>query len=138
MRRFFGELYLGHLSKTLFFIAMGVSSSVGYYAIIKHFVDNDFYATIASAFWATVLVIIYSDTIAKRDYQYRLLADSFNYHRTLRADNRIGAVVPEVPKVEEPKVELVVEEEKPNKPEFSKIEIVHSMEPMVKTKEANI
>jgi hypothetical protein len=53
----------------------------------------------------------------------------------LRVDNRIGAVVAEVPKVEEPKSEEVVEEEKIVKP-VNKIEIVHSMEPMSKAKEA--
>jgi hypothetical protein len=138
MGRFFTEMYVRYLSRTLFFIAIGVSSSVGHHFMINHFFNNELYANVASSIWAVLLVIIYSDSLANREYQYRLLSDSFNYHRTLRADNRIGAVVPEVPKVEEPKVELVVEEEKPNKPEFSKIEIVHSMEPMVKTKEANI
>jgi hypothetical protein len=103
--------------------------------MIKYFLNNEFYANVVSAFWATVLVIIYSDTLANREYQYRLLTESFNYHRTLRVDNRIGAVVPEITKVNESKIEEVVEEEKIVKP-ISKIEIVHSMEPMVKTKES--
>ena len=135
MRRFFTEMYARHLGKTLFFIAIGVSSSVGHHFMIKQFLDNDLYATIAAVSWAVLLVIIYSDGLSNREYQYRLLTDSFNYHRTLRVDNRIGAVVPETPKVEETKVEEAVEEEKPAKP-INKIEIVHSMEPMSKAKEA--
>ena len=135
MRRFFTEMYARHLGKTLFFIAIGVSSSVGHHFMIKQFLNNDLYAMIAAIAWASLLVIIYSDGLANREYQYRLLTDSFNYHRTLRVDNRIGAIVPEVPKVEEPTVEETVEEEKPTKP-ISKIEIVHSMEPMSKAKEA--
>jgi hypothetical protein len=135
MRRFFTEMYARHLGKTLFFIAIGVSSSVGHHFMIKHFLDNELYAMITAVSWAALLVVIYSDGLANREYQYRLLTDSFNYHRTLRVDNRIGAIVPEVPKVEEPKVEPVVEEEKPVKP-INKIEIVHSMEPMSKAKEA--
>jgi hypothetical protein len=128
-------MYARHLGKTLFFIAIGVSSSVGHHFMIKQFLNNDLYAMIAAIAWASLLVIIYSDSLANREYQYRLLSESFNYHRTLRLDNRIGAVVPEIPKVEEPKVEEVVEEEKTVKP-VSKIEIVHSMEPMSKSKEA--
>ena len=135
MERFFTEMYARHLGKTLFFIAIGVSSSVGNHFMIKQFMNNDLYATIAAIAWASLLVIIYSDTLSNREYQYRLLTESFNYHRTLRADNRIGAIVPETSKVEEPKVELVVEEEKLVKP-INKIEIVHSMEPMVKSKES--
>jgi len=135
MRRFFTEMYIRHLGKTLFFIAIGVSSSVGHHFMVKHFLDNDLYATIAAVSWAVLLVIIYSDGLSNREYQYRLLTDSFNYHRTLRVDNRIGAVVPETLKVEETKVEEAVEEEKIVKP-VSKIEIVHSMEPMSKAKEA--
>jgi hypothetical protein len=106
--------------------------------MIKHFLENDLYALIASVVWAGLLVIIYSDSLANREYQYRLLTDSFNYHRTLRADNRIGAIVPEELKSKEPepKTDPIVAEEKPSKPEFSKIEIVHSMEPMSKSKEA--
>lgn len=139
MSRFFTEIYFRHLSKTLFFIAIGVSSSVGHHFMINHFLSNDLYATIASLAWAILLVIIYSDSLATREYQYRLLSESFNYHRTLRLDNRIGAIVPEVPKVQEPKIEEsvhpFVEAEKPTKP-VSKIEIVHSMESMSKAKEA--
>ena len=135
MSRFFTEMYLKHLSKTIFFLAIGVSSSVGHHFMINHFLGNELYATIASLIWAVLLVIIYSDSLANREYQYRLLSESFNYHRTLRLDNRIGAVVPEFSKVEEPKVEEVVEEEKTVKP-VSKIEIVHSMETMSKLKEA--
>lgn len=137
MRRFFTEMYARHLGKTLFFIAIGVSSSVGHHFMIKQFLNNDLYAMIAAVAWATLLVIIYSDNLANREYQYRLLTDSFNYHRTLRVDNRIGAIVAEVPKPEEPKAEPIVEEEKLTKP-VNKIEIVHSMEPMVKSKEAKI
>jgi hypothetical protein len=107
--------------------------------MIKHFLDNELYAMIAAIAWASLLVVIYSDGLANREYQYRLLTDSFNYHRTLRVDNHIGAVVPETPKVEETKVEesvhTFVEAEKPAKP-INKIEIVHSMEPMSKTKES--
>jgi hypothetical protein len=139
MNRFFTEMYARHLGKTLFFIAIGVSSSVGIHFIIKQFLNNDMYATIAAIGWAIVLVTIYSDGLANREYQYRLLTESFNFHRTLRPDNRIGAivpVVPVVPKVEESKIQEIVEEEKSTKPEFSKIEIVHSMEPMSKPKEA--
>ena len=135
MSRFFTEMYARHLGKTLFFIAIGVSSSVGHHFMIKQFLNNDLYAMIAAIAWASLLVFIYSDGLANREYQYRLLTDSFNYHRTLRVDNRIGAIVPEVPKVEETTVEETVEEEKPVKP-ISKIEIVHSMEPMSKAKEA--
>ena len=139
MRRFFTEMYARHLGKTLFFIAIGVSSSVGHHFMIKQFLDNELYAMIAAIAWASLLVVIYSDGLANREYQYRLLTDSFNYHRTLRVDNHIGAVVPETPKVEETKVEesvhTFVEAEKPAKP-INKIEIVHSMEPMSKTKES--
>ena len=133
MRRFFTEMYARHLGKTLFFIAIGVSSSVGHHFMIKHFLNNDLYAMIAAISWASLLVFIYSDGLANREYQYRLLTDSFNYHRTLRVDNRIGAIVPEISKVEEPQIETVVEEEKTTKP-VNKIEIVHSMEPMAKAK----
>lgn len=132
-------MYVRHLGKTLFFIAIGVSSSVGNHFMIKSFFNNDLYANTFAIVWAIILVTIYSDGLANREYQYRLLADSFNYHRTLRADNRIGAIVPEIVKNEEPKPEekshLFSEAEKPNKPEISKIEIVHSMEPMSKSKE---
>ena len=134
MNRFFTEMYAKHLGKTLFFIAIGVSSSVGNHFMVKQFLNNDLYATIVAIGWAVLLVTIYSDGLANREYQYRLLTDSFNYHRTLRPDNRIGAIVPELPRVEEPKVEEeVVEEEKTVKP-INKIEIVHSMEPMTKNK----
>ena len=136
MSRFFTEMYARHLSKTLFLIAIGVSSSVGHHFMIKYFLGNDLYAIVAAVVWAGLLVFIYSDSLANREYQYRLLTDSFNYHRTLRADNRIGAIVPEELKSKEPTTGPVVEEEKPSKPEFSKIEIVHSMEPMSKSKEA--
>ena len=134
MNRFFTEMYAKHLGKTVFFLAIGVSSSVGNHFMIKQFLNNDLYANIVSISWAILLVTIYSDILAKREYQYRILADSFNYHRTLRPDNLIGAVVPEIAKTEETKSETVVEEEKTNKSEITKIEFIHSMEPMTKNK----
>jgi len=136
MNRFFTEMYAKHLGKTVFFLAIGVSSSVGNYFMIKQFLNNDLYANIVSISWAILLVTIYSDILAKREYQYRILADSFNYHRTLRPDNLIGAVVPGIAKTnEEPTSETVIEEEEnTNKSEITKIEFIHSMEPMTKNK----
>jgi hypothetical protein len=77
--------------------------------------------------WAFILILIYSDTIARKENQYLLLAQSFDFHRTLRLDNRIGAVVPVVT----PPQVVPVEEPAPQtetKPNFSKIEIIHTMD----------
>ena len=79
--------------------------------------------------------MIYSETLARRENQYLLLAQSFDFHRTLRPDNRIGAVVPVVT----PPQVVPVEEPAPmteTKPNISKIEIVHTMDkPMDLAKE---
>jgi len=97
--------------------------------------QDDFFAIATAVVWAFILVMIYSDIMARRENQYLLLAQSFDFHRTLRLDNRIGAVIPVVtPPQPVPVAEPVPVPEK--KLDISKIEIVHSMEkPMDTSKE---
>ena len=90
---------------------------------------NEFLATLVAVIWAALLIMIYSYFIAAREQQYLLLAESFNYHRTLRPDNRIGAIVKafdDPTNVEESKAA------KPAKSDISKVEFVHSIEPTEK------
>ena len=131
--RIFSELYFRNLLNTLFYLLVGTSSTTGIFILVKYVYVQDIIAISLSSVWAKQLIMIYSDTIARRENQYLLLAQSFDFHRTLRPDNRIGAVVPTVTSpipVVEPEPEPV------KKTEISKIEIVHSMEkPMDPAKE---
>lgn len=133
--RIFSELYFRNLLNTLFYLLVGVSSTTGIHILIKYSNLDDLIAILASCVWAFVLIMIYSDTIARRENQYLLLAQSFDFHRTLRPDNRIGAVVPIVT----PPQVVPVEEPAPQtetKSNISKIEIVHTMDkPMDSVKE---
>ena len=134
--RIFNELYFRNLLNTLFYLLVGASSSMGNHLLLNYLLQDNLIATSASIVWAFVLIMIYSETLARRENQYLLLAQSFDFHRTLRADNRIGAVVPVLAP---PQVVPVEEEPAPQtetKPGISKIEIVHSMEkPMDPSKE---
>ena len=135
--RIFSELYLRNLMNTLFYLLVGVSSTTGIHLLTKYLLQEDIFALSMSIGWAIILIMIYSDQMARRENQYLLLAQSFDFHRTLRPDNRIGAVVPVVT---QPQVVPVEEEPAPEKTEtksnISKIEIVHSMEkPMDPSKE---
>ena len=121
--RIFSELYFRNLLNTLFYLLVGVSSTTGIHLLTKYLLQEDVFAISASSLWAFVLIMIYSDTIARRENQYLLLAQSFDFHRTLRPDNRIGAIVPMTAPVVEPAP--TPEQVKPN---FSKIEIVHTMD----------
>jgi len=126
--RIFSELYFRNLLNTLFYLLVGATSTTGIHILIKYANLEDIIAISVSCIWAFVLIMIYSDSIARRENQYLLLAQSFDFHRTLRADNRIGAVVPVVTT---PQVVPVEEEPAPpteTKSNISKIEIVHSME----------
>ena len=133
--RIFSELYFRNLLNTFFYLLIGASSTTGIHILVKYASLDDMIAISLSCVWAFVLIMIYSDQIARRENQYLLLAQSFDFHRTLRADNRIGAVVPivtvpDVVPVEEPALQT---ETKSN---ISKIEIVHTMDkPMDPTKE---
>ena len=133
--RIFSELYLRNLMNTLFYLLVGVSSTTGIHLLTKYLLQEDIFALSMSVGWAVILIMIYSDTIARRENQYLLLAQSFDFHRTLRTDNRIGAIVPIVT----PPQVVPVEEPAPmteTKPNISKIEIVHSMDkPMDTSKE---
>lgn len=133
--RIFSELYFRNLLNTLFYLLVGASSTMGIHILVKYAYVEDVIAISASCIWAFVLIMIYSDTVARRENQYLLLAQSFDFHRTLRSDNRIGAVVPVITApLPEPTPEPVPEK----KQKISKIEIVHSMDkPMDPTKEIN-
>lgn len=131
--RIFSELYFRNLLNTLFYLLVGTSSTMGNHLLINYLLQDNVIATSVSIIWAFVLVMIYSDTVARKENQYLLLAQSFDFHRTLRPDNRIGAVVPivttpQVVPIEEPALET--------KSNINKIEIVHSMDkPMDPSKE---
>ena len=127
----FSELYVKHLARVLFFLSIGVSSAIGQHLLTKNILQNEFLATLVAVIWSGLLTMIYSYFIAAREQQYLLLAESFNYHRTLRADNRIGAIVRafDDPTNPAPKAAKPLE---PAKSDVSKVEFVHSMEPMEK------
>ena len=118
---------------TLFYLLVGVSSTTGIHLLTKYLLQEDIFALSMSVGWAVILIMIYSDTIARRENQYLLLAQSFDFHRTLRTDNRIGAIIPVVT----PPPVVPVEEPAPETSDrISKIEIVHSMDkPMDPSKE---
>ena len=123
--RIFSELYFRNLLNTFFYLLIGASSTTGIHILVKYASLDDMIAISLSCVWAFVLIMIYSDQIARRENQYLLLAQSFDFHRTLRSDNRIGAVVPLVTApLPEPTPEPVPEK----KSEISKIEFVHTME----------
>ena len=126
--RIFSKLYLRNLMNTLFYLLVGASSTTGIFILVKYAYVQDVIAISLSCVWAFILIMIYSDQIARRENQYLLLAQSFDFHRTLRPDNRIGAVVPIVTA---PEVVPVEEEPAPQtetKSKISKIEIVHTMD----------
>ena len=113
----FSELYAKHLGRTLFFISIGVSSAIGQHLLTKNILHDDYIATVVAVMWAALLVVIYSYFVAEREFEYNQMANSFNYHRTLKNDNTIGAIAKNYEDVAPAK-----------KPEFSKIEIIHSMD----------
>lgn len=123
--RIFNELYFRNLLNTLFYLLVGASSTIGNHLLFNYLLQDNVIAISASIVWAFVLIMIYSETLARRENQYLLLAQSFDFHRTLRPDNRIGAIIPVVT-APDPVIEATPEPVK--KPEISKIEIVHSME----------
>ena len=133
--RIFNELYFRNLLNTLFYLLVGASSTMGNHLLLNYLLQDNLIAISASLVWAFVLIMIYSETLARRENQYLLLAQSFDFHRTLRPDNRIGAVVPVVT----PPQVVPVEEPAPmteTKSNISKIEIVHTMDkPMDLAKE---
>ena len=134
--RIFSELYFRNLLNTLFYLLVGASSTMGNHLLLNYLLQDNLIAIAASVVWAFALIMIYSDTLARRENQYLLLAQSFDFHRTLRPDNRIGAIVPIVT----PPQVVPVEEEPPpqteTKSNISKIEIVHTMDkPMDPSKE---
>ena len=94
--RIFSELYFRNLTNTLFYLLIGASSTMGIHILSKYAYLDDTFAISAACLWAFVLIMIYSDSVARRENQYLLLAQSFDFHRTLRLDNRIGAIVPVV------------------------------------------
>lgn len=122
----FSELYIKHLARTLFFISIGVSSSIGQFLLTKNILRDDFLATVIAVLWASLLILIYSWFRAEREHQYKMLAESFNYHRTLRPDNRIGAIASD-PLVQ-PKDLNVPKTSDSYAPPVSKVEFVHSLE----------
>lgn len=136
--RIFNELYFRNLLNTLFYLLVGASSTMGNHLLLNYLLQDNLIATSASIFWAFVLIMIYSETLARRENQYLLLAQSFDFHRTLRPDNRIGAVVPiltppqVVPVYDEPEP---APEKSEKKQEISKIEIVHTMDKTMDLKE---
>ena len=133
--RIFSELYFRNLLNTMFYLLVGASSTMGNHLLINYLLQDNTIAIAASLVWAFVLIMIYSDTLARRENQYLLLAQSFDFHRTLRSDNRIGAVVPVVT----PLQVVPVEEPAPQtetKSNISKIEIVHTMDKTMDLKEA--
>ena len=134
--RIFSELYFRNLLNTLFYLLVGASSTMGNHLLLNYLLQDNLIAIAASVVWAFALIMIYSDTLARRENQYLLLAQSFDFHRTLRPDNRIGAIVPIVTP---PQVVPVEEEPAPQtetKSNISKIEIVHTMDkPMDPSKE---
>lgn len=132
--RIFSELYLRNLMNTLFYLLVGASSTTGIFILVKYAYVQDVIAISLSCVWAFILIMIYSEQIARRENQYLLLAQSFDFHRTLRPDNRIGAVVPIVT----PPQVVSVEEPAPQtetKSNISKIEIVHTMDKTMDLKE---
>ena len=116
----FSELFVKHLAKTLFFISIGVSSSICQHILTKNILHNETTATAVAVVWATLLVMIYSFFRSQTEAELQQLKDSFEYHRILRPDNKISAVT------NVDKADSAVSN-------FSKIEIQHTMEPVAKT-----
>jgi len=117
----FSELYVKHLARTLFFISIGVSSAMGQNLLTKNILKDDFIATVIAVVWAALLIVIYSYFVAEREHQYNEMAESFNYHRTLKSDNRIGAIAKSYEDVEPVKPA-------PAKSDITKVEFVHTLE----------
>jgi len=123
----FSELYIKHLARTLFFISIGVSSSIGQFLLTKNILRDDFMATVIAVLWASLLILIYSWFRAEREHQYKMLAESFNYHRTLRPDNRIGAIASDT-LVQPRDLNAVRTPDTNTTPTVSKVEFVHTLE----------
>jgi hypothetical protein len=115
----FSELYLKHLARTLFFLSIGVSSSMGQHLLTKNILMSESTATLIAVLWAALLIVIYSYFVADRERQFIEMETSFNYMRVLKPDNKIGA------RLDNPAEAI------PPKSSFSKIEIQHSMDPMI-------
>ena len=113
----FSEIYIKHLARTLFFISIGVSSSIGQNLLTKNILKDDFIATVVAVTWAGVLIMIYAYFRAEREHKFNEMEDSFLYHRILKNDNTIGAF-------KDP-AEIVAA---PKKQEITKIEMIHSMD----------
>lgn len=125
----FSELYAKHLGRTLFFISIGISSAIGQHLLTKNILHDDYIATVVAVMWAALLVVIYSYFVAEREFEYNQMANSFNYHRTLKGNNPINAIAKNYEDITP-----VPEQVKPN---FSKIEIVHSMEKSMDSSKEN-
>jgi hypothetical protein len=82
---------------------------------------------IVAVSWAGLLIVIYSYFIADKERKFHELEESFNYMRILKPDNKIGARTDSIMEVR-PAPEQV-------KPNFSKIEIVHTMDKEMDSKE---
>lgn len=126
----FSELYIKHLARTLFFLSIGISSAMGQNILTKNILHDDFFASVVAVVWAALLIAIYSYFIADRENRYNLLTESFNYHRTLRPDNRIGAVVRSYEDVPTPRAPAAPPAPVPEKSDITKVEFIHSMAPM--------
>lgn len=124
----FSELYLKNLARTLFFLSIGVSSSIGQFLLTKNILQSESSAMIVAVCWSGLLIVIYSYFLADKERKFHELEESFNYMRILKPDNKIGARTDTVMEVR-----TAPEQVKPN---FSKIEIQHTMEkPMELVKE---
>jgi hypothetical protein len=121
----FSELYVKHLARTLFFIMIGVSSAIGQNLLTKNILKDDFVATVVAVIWAALLIVIYSWFVAEREHKYIEMKDSFNYHRTLKPNNPIGAINRDYTEVD-PFANRKKDKEAP----VTKVEFVHSLEPM--------
>lgn len=119
----FSELYIKHLARTLFFLSIGVSSSIGQHLLTKNILHDESVATLIAVLWASLLVVIYSFFVADRERQFQELETSFNYMRILKPDNKIGA------RADNPNEQIPAP-----KSNISKVEFVHSMEPMSEDK----
>ena len=115
----FSELYVKHLARTLFFISIGVSSSIGQHLLSKNILHDDFVSTVIAVMWAALLIVIYSWFVAEREHKFKEMEDSFNYHRTLKPNNPIGAINKDY-----------ADPESFKKNDITKVEFVHTLEPM--------
>jgi hypothetical protein len=92
---------------------------MGQHLLTKNILMSESTATLIAVLWAALLIVIYSYFVADRERQFIEMETSFNYMRVLKPDNKIGA------RLDNPAEAI------PPKSSFSKIEIQHSMDPMI-------